>query len=162
MLKNKFVLIGAALFLGAAFWFYVKPNYLDSKAAPVYTEEEIAAAPRPTLTLPERVLNLAAPASSPNYVKASFALEFADPDHDYIGLEGEAVVKANEEFAIEKEPEMHRIWDVVTTVVGSRSIEQVSTTEGREALKTDLVAALNDELGEGAVEHIFLVTFITQ
>ena len=73
MLKDKKVLAGAALLLGAAFWFYVKPTYLDSSsAAPQYTDEQIATAPRPTVTLEERVLNLKAPV---------VALEFEDPDH---------------------------------------------------------------------------------
>ncbi len=30
MFKNKKVLIGGAVFFAAAFWFYIKPNYMDA------------------------------------------------------------------------------------------------------------------------------------
>jgi flagellar FliL protein len=162
MFKNKKVLIGGAVFFAAAFWFYIKPNYMDAKPVPVYTEAQIAAAPRPTLTLEERVLNLKAPATSPNYVKASIALEFEDPGHRYIKLKGEGVVKANEHFAAEMAPEMPKIWDVVTRVIGSKSVEDVASNAGRQKLKDELVAALNEELHGEKVEEIFFVTFITQ
>ena len=39
----------------AAFWFYIKPNYMDPKPPPVYTEEQIAEAPRPTVYLGKAV-----------------------------------------------------------------------------------------------------------
>jgi flagellar protein FliL len=162
MFKNKKVLIGGAVFFAAAFWFYIKPNYMDAKVPPVYTEAMIAAAPRPTLVLEERVLNLKAPASAPNYVKASIALEFEDPKHKYISLKGHAIVIADEKFTEEMHHNLPKIWDTITQVVGSKSVEDVSSTPGREALKEELIEALNHELHDEKVEKIFFVTFITQ
>ncbi len=161
MLKNKKVLIGGAVFFAAAFWFYIKPNYMDAKVLPVYTEAQIEAAPRPTLVLEERVLNLKAPAASPNYVKASLALEFEDPKHKYINLHGDAITGANKYFKAEMYPDLPKIWDVVTQVVGSKSIDDVATTGGRVTLKEELIEALNEQL-HVKVEKIFFVTFITQ
>jgi flagellar basal body-associated protein FliL len=160
---DKRILAGGAVLLGAAGWFYVKPNYIDVKPAPVYTEAEIASAPRPTVQLEERVINLKAPASSPNYVKAAIAIEFADPEHAYIGLSGHALVAKNEEFHAHLEPDLPKIWDIITNVVGGKSVDQVSTSEGRDELKQELVARFNEDLhGEHQVENIYLVTFITQ
>lgn len=161
-MKDKKVLIGGALLLAAAFWFYIKPNYMTAKPPPVYTDEQIAAAPRPTMQLEERVLNLKAPATSPNYVKAVIALEFADPEHKYMGLKGEALVAKNEVFTGEMKPEMPKIWDIITSVVGAKSVDQVSSSEGREKLKEELVTAINKELHEEKVESVYFVTFITQ
>ena len=162
MMKNKKVLGGGAVLFAAAFWFYIKPNYIDSSTPPVYTEEQISEAPRPTVNLEERVLNLKSPAIAPNYVKVQIALEFADPDHDWIGLEGEGLVTANEAFTEHLEGEIHRIWDVVSSVVGEKSLDDVATTAGREELKVELRTAINREIHDQQVENVFFVTFVTQ
>ncbi len=163
-MKDKRILIGGggALLLLAAFWFYIKPHYVTPKPAVVYTEEQISEAPRPTVQLEERGLNLKAPASAPNYVKAVIALEFEDPDHKWIGLAGAGLEAKNKTYAEEMQPEMHRIWDTITSVVGSKSIDQVSSLEGRDELKHELVAAINKDLHREKVENVFFVTFITQ
>src|SRR4029079_13579993 len=69
MMKDKRVWAGAAVLIAAAFWFYIKPHFFDSAPPPVYTDEQIAEAPRPTIILDEKVFNLKAPANAPNYVK---------------------------------------------------------------------------------------------
>jgi flagellar basal body-associated protein FliL len=161
-MPDKKIMAGGALVAVAGFWFYVKPNYIDSSPPVVYTEEQISAAPRPTVTLEERVLNLKAPAIAPNYVKVQIALEFADPDHEWIGLEGHGLELANESYAEHMQPDIHRIWDAVTNVVGEKSIDQVATASGREELKTELREAINHELHHQQVENVFFVTFVTQ
>jgi flagellar basal body-associated protein FliL len=161
-MPDKRLLAGGAVLAAAGFWFYVKPNYIDSSEPPVYTEEQISEAPRPTVNLEERVLNLKSPAIAPNYVKVRIALEFADPDHKWIGLEGEGLIGANEEFTHHLEGEIHRIWDVVTSIVGEKSLDDVSTAEGREELKVELRNAINHEIHHEQVENVFFVTFVTQ
>ncbi len=163
MFKDPKVLGGGALVLGALFWFVLKPMlFAPAAPPPTYTDKQIAEAPRPTLTLEERVLNLKAPASSPNYVKTSIALEFADPDHKYIKLKGDAITAADLLYDADLKPELHRIWDVITSVVGANTADQVSTPEGRDKLKEQLIAELNKELKQRKVENIFFVSFVTQ
>lgn len=161
-MKDPKILAGGAVLVVAAFWFYIKPNYMDAKPAPVYTEEQLAEAPRPTVQLEERVLNLRAPATSPSYVKLVAALEFEDPEHKWVGLKGESLVAKNEAFAAELEPELPRIWDVITGVVGSKTPEEVADTAGRDELKKEIVAALNETLHDRKVENVLFSTFITQ
>jgi flagellar basal body-associated protein FliL len=161
--KDKKLLAGGAAVLGlAAFWFVLKPQFLDSPPPVVYTDEQIAEAPRPTLTLPEVVLNLLAPPNAPAYVKVQLALEFEDPDHAYVGLGAEAVAHKNEELTVEMEPELHRIKDIVNTVIGARTVDQVATPAGREELKAALHEALGEALHGHHIENVFFVTFITQ
>jgi hypothetical protein len=176
MFKDKKILAGGAVLFAAAFWFYIKPTYLDSGPPVVYTEEQLAEAPRPTVILgkpfgeeakksnaPEGlILNLKAPASAPNYVKAIIALEFEPDDPPWIGVKGAALEAKNAHFAEELQPEMHKILDAVATVVGSKSADEVSTTEGREQLKAELIEAINRHLPGHKVEHIYFETFITQ
>ncbi len=162
MFKNKKILAGGAVFFLAAFWFYIKPNYIDSKPPVVFTEQQIAEAARPTVTLPEKVFNLKAPPTAPNYVKTVIALEFADPEHKYIKLKGEGLILANEHFTLELEPEIHRITDVITALMANHTIEEVATSEGREKLKDEIVIAINKELAHEKVENVYFATFITQ
>ncbi len=176
MFKDKKVLAGGAVLFAAAFWFYIKPNYMDPKPPVVYTAEQIAEAPRPTVILGKPIpgghsatnapdgliLNLKAPASAPNYVKAIIALEFEPEDPPWVGAKGPALEAKNAHFAEELQPEMHKILDAVATVVGSKSADEVSTTEGREQLKAELIEAINHHLPGHKVEHIYFETFITQ
>jgi hypothetical protein len=176
VLKDKKILAGGAVLFVAAFWFYIKPNYMDSKPPPVYTEEQIAESPRPTVILgrevvighatgnaPEGlVLNLKAPASSPNYVKTILALEFSVPEKPWIGVSGDALTAKNVEFTHHLEHEMPKIHDAISTVFGSHTADEVSSVEGKEALKAELIEAINHHLHEEKVESIYFEVFITQ
>lgn len=161
-MKDPKILAGGAVLLVAAFWFYIKPNYLDAAPPVVYTQEQLDAAPRPTVTLDELILNLNAPATAPKFVKLVAALEFADPQHKWVGAKGAGLEAKNEAFAEELAPEKHRILDVVTAVVGTKTPDEIATPEGRDALKHDLIAAINSELHTEKVEDVYFVTFITQ
>jgi flagellar basal body-associated protein FliL len=162
-MKDKKVLAGGAVLVLALFWFYIKPHYMDPKPAPVYTEEQLAAAPKPTVKLEERVLNLKAPPTAPNYVKTAIALQFTDPKHTYLGAKGAAIDAKDLAYTDELKPDMPRVWDAIIQVVGGRSADQVSTTEGRDKLKADLVDAINKQLdADHKVQAIYFVTFITQ
>lgn len=162
-MRDKKVMAGGALLLGAAgFWFVLKPEFVDQAPPPDYTEEEIAAAPKPTIEMEELVLNLRAPASDPAYVKIELAIEFADPNNHYVGLAPADVQSRNESFAGDLQPQMPRIRDAITAVVGDATPEEVSTPEGRNELKDELVSALNDRIDEERVTDVYFVTFITQ
>lgn len=172
-MPDKKILAGGAVLLGAAFWFYIKPNYLESPPPPVYTEEQIADSPRPTIFLgkaagekaaedPGIVYNLKAQSSSPNYVKVVMALEFEDPLHKYVGAAGAGVDAKNVAFAEELKPEMHKVLDAITSTFGAKSIDEVSTTAGREELKAEIIKAVNAELHHEKVITIYFSTFITQ
>lgn len=162
-MKDPKILAGAAVLLVVVFWFVIKPQVLDSKPAPAPTAEQLAAAPKPTVKLDERVLNLKAPAASPNYVKTLIALEFADPKHTYLGAKGEAIVAKDTAYAAELKPEMPKIWDSIIQVIGGKTATEVSTPEGRDKLKAELVDAVNKHLdAEHKVTNIYFETFITQ
>ncbi len=174
-MKDKKVLAGGAVLLIAAFWFYIKPNYLDAKAVVPPTEAQIAAAPRPTLFIGKNpdphakesaagvVFNLKTTSSVPNYAKVIMAIEFEDPLLHYVGVSGAAAIIAkNVHFAEELEPERHKILDVVTQIFSSKTVDQVSSAEGKEHLKEEIIEALNEELHSEKVEAIYFESFITQ
>lgn len=163
MMKDKKVLAGGAVLFVALFWFVLKPMFFGPPAPPPhYTDKQIADAPRPTLQLEERVLNLKAAATSPNYVKTAIAIEFTDPKYTYMGLSGAALTTKNTELTTEMQPDLHRIWDVITSVVGNKTIDQVATSDGRDQLKAELIDALNKELTDRKVENVYFSSFVTQ
>lgn len=170
---DKKILAGGAVLFGAAFWFYIKPTYLESPPPPVYTEEQIAAAPRPTIYLgkaagkkagedPGIVFNLKAPVNAPNYVKVVMALEFEDPLRKYVGVAAGAKAKKNELFAEELKSEMPKLLDAITSTFGATTIDEVSTTAGREKLKAEIIKSANAKLYHEKVTTVYFATFITQ
>ncbi|MEO8538296.1 MAG: flagellar basal body-associated FliL family protein [bacterium] len=176
MLKDKKILAGGAVLFLAAFWFYIKPNYMDAKPAPVITHAQIDASPHPTVMLgkavgPEAaksnapeglVLNLKATSGTPSYVKAVIALEFERPKKPWLGVTGDALTAKNVLYTHELEHEMPKILDAVATVFSSKTADQIATVEGRELLKTDLIEAINEYLAAEKVESIYFETLITQ
>lgn len=176
MLKDKKVLAGGAVLFLAAFWFYIKPNYMDAKPAPPITQEQIEASPHPTVMLGKEVtlaahagntpeglvLNLKAPATTPRYVKTIIALEFERPEKPWIGVTGDALTAKNIEFTHHLEHEMPKILDAVATVFASKTADDIATVEGREELKNALIEAINEHLPEEKVETIYFETLITQ
>jgi flagellar FliL protein len=54
------------------------------------------------------------------------------------------------------------IRDAIIAVLCSKTIDQVSTDAGREALKTELVNKINEELGSEKILKIYFLAFATQ
>lgn len=180
MLKDKKILAGGAVLFLAAFWFYIKPNYMDAKPIPVFTKEQIEASARPTVMIgrtvvaagghgaapsnaPEGlVLNLKGSATGPRYVKVIMALEFSIPEKPWIGVTGDALTAKNVEFTHHLEHEMPKILDAIATVFASNTAEQIATAEGREELKNALIEAINEHVHEEHVEKIYFETLIIQ
>ena len=91
------------------------------------------------------------------------ALEFADPKHTYVGIKAPAALDAkNAAFADELSPEMHKVLDATTGVVGSKTVDDVTRAGGRDQLATDLMTAINAQLKDQKVEKVYFETFITQ
>lgn len=175
MLKDKKVLAGGAVLFVALFWFFIKPNYMDKAPAPPPTAEEIAAAYKPTVILGKPAdpklaaawtglkMNLKSGADGAHYALAVIALEFADPKHTYVGVKTSAALDAkNAGFTAELGPEMNQILAATTTVMGEKSMQDISTPEGKAALSTDLIAAINAELKDQQVDRVYFPTLITQ
>lgn len=179
MFQDKKILAGGAVLIAAAFWFYIKPNYMDAAPPPPPpSAEEIANSPRPTVVLggapasggghgseavaPGLILNLKPQNGISTYVKTVIALEFEQPNPAWVGLSESALAARNADFAHHLQPEMHKILDSVATVFVSKSVDEVSSIQGREQLKAELIEAINHHMHDLHVETIYFETFITQ
>lgn len=181
MKKPIIFAIPVALVLIAAGYFLVVPK-LRGKPAPVDDEEPVATAaakkkprrgaqaePGLIYPLPERVLNLAGPAGTPHYARIELALEFAKPK-DANGAKqakkGEAAAKAG---AAPLDPALEpvvarkaQLDDVLVRLVGTRTVEVMTSADGKEALKQEIVAAVEEIVPAPELLNVYIVRLIVQ
>lgn len=161
-MKDPKILAGLAVMVLAAAWFYVKPNYIDAKPTPAYTDEELEHAPRPVLLLGERTLNLAAtPEGRERYVKLELAIEFNDPAHVLVGKTAEQMAAENEELRQELDRYMPNILDTLHRILGSPEYGAI-TAASADPFKEQFLAEVNRIVEGRDATAVYLPTFITQ
>lgn len=163
-LPDKRILAGGGVLLAAGFWFYIKPTFLDQAPPVPPTEAEIEDAAHPTIMLGGEqglVVNVGAGAER-RYAKLQLSLEFHDASGSYVGLAPAAVELRNEEFALEFEPTKHRVLDAVIRVFSAESPADAMASNHREALREELLSAINASLEEHEAERLQFVSLIIQ
>lgn len=156
------MVIGGAVLLGsAAAWFLlVEPAYFDDRAPVVYTPEEIARAPRPVLTLGDRVMNIAAPGQG-RYLKVGVALEFDDPVHLLVGKTPDEMDVENEELRLEMERYVPRILDTMHQLLSEPQFAGI-TAASAGPFKEAFLAEINQIVDGRSATGVYLTTFLTQ
>ena len=137
--KKLLVIIVAVVLLlggGGGYWFLIGPGVADpaAEAAPV---EEPAPEPGEVLTVPAISLNLA----TGHYLRLGIALQ----------LTAEAAEPPDPAVAL----------NLAIDLFSGRTVEEVSTTEGREALRVELEHQVT-EAYEGEVMAVYLTDYVTQ
>ena len=161
-MKDPKMLAGLAVMVLAAGWVYVKPNYIDAKPTPAYTDEELEHAPRPVLLLGERILNLAATREGrERYVKLELVIEFNDPAHALVGKTAEQMAVENEELRQELARYMPDILDTLHQTLGSPEYGTI-TAASAGPFKEQFLAEVNRIVEGRAATAVYLPTFITQ
>lgn len=79
------------------------------------------------------------------YLKTTIALEMSVPE-----LRGELDIKRV------------LIRDIVIEILSSKSLEEVSTTRGKEKLKEEIAERINEFLLDGGIRNIFFIDFAVQ
>lgn len=128
-------------------------------AEPTPSPKEATPEPGIMYALNERIVNLADTGSF-HYLKSQIVLEFDLPDAK--NLKADAYKKRQEEFAKEMQSWRPRIDDLVTTVLGSKTSQFLSTAGGKEQLREDLTARLADAVGGHKLVNLYFTQFIIQ
>jgi flagellar FliL protein len=130
-LKKKLMIIGPVVLLVALF--AVKTFVL---APPPADEKKLAKEPGLTYTMDEPfVVNLADGSGTPHFAKVGVALRFSKLS------EGEIVKgEGDKPDDVEEDSELR---DIVIATLQSKTSAQLSTTEGREAVKKGIVERVN-------------------
>jgi flagellar FliL protein len=111
--------------------------------------------------LDPKVVNLAEPGGL-RYLQASIVLELWPLIEDYLHLEGEERILAEEKFLELIDSRRPVIDDIVTTTLSSKTFEQIATVEGKQALKDELTTAINEALGYQGVINVYFTNFVVQ
>jgi flagellar FliL protein len=179
ILGKKAIIAAGAITLLLAAGFFVLPRFIS---APLQITVGVAGAsgmagePFPPSSTPtpegrpvglmyttkERVVNLA-DAGGYRYLKIQVVLEFALPEKEAKSLKGAAYTKKQEEFTNEMSARRGPIIeDIIGTVTGSKTAAAISTTEGKDNLKQELIKRLNEVTGEDHVTNVYFTQFLVQ
>ncbi len=151
--KGKGVLIAVvAVFvvLQAVVTFFIVQKTVFSKntEGAEASQEEILeeAADEPGLTFPlENLIVNPAGCNGLRFVKISMILETYEED-----------------VIAELEVRTYRINDILIRLLSSKSIEDLDSGWKRDSLKTEMIEAVNGQVGEGGVSNIYFTDFIIQ
>lgn len=135
--KKKLLIIALVVLLagGAAYWFLLKPAPPADGAAAVV--EEPAPDPGAVLVVEPISLNLA----DGHYLRIGIGLQLTAD--------------------VAEEPDTARALDLVVALFSQRPVAEVTTTEGRDALKAELLRQL-EEAYEGEVMDVYFTDYVTQ
>jgi flagellar basal body-associated protein FliL len=190
--KKPVVIAGvAAVVVLALGYFFVMPM-MKGKAAPAPTataaagaddSADPAATPKPKrkkhptepglmYPLSERVLNLAAsPSGGTHFARIQLTLEFERPavgpgSKPPVAKAGAADAKST---AVVLEPGLEsvtarkaQIDDAIVRVVGSKTFEMMTTDDGREALKQEIMDAISDIVPSPDISAVYINNLIVQ
>ncbi|MCL5256773.1 MAG: flagellar basal body-associated FliL family protein [Chloroflexi bacterium] len=170
--KFKLVIIAVGLLVAmGAGYFFAAPIVLGkSSGLPLITAAAKGAAqdtPTPeavagiTYSSQERVFNLA-DQDSFRYLKAQIVIEFELPGVNPDSLVGEAYTQKQAEFQSEHVAELPRIEDAITSVLTSKTSQELITSDGKEKLKTELKSVIGGIIKENKVRDIYFTQFIIQ
>lgn len=85
-------------------------------------------------------------ASGGNYLQAAVAFE----------------IEENEELEKELEDRKPQVNDTIITILSSKTIDDVSTVDGRQNLKAEIKKAVDSLLSYGKIERVYFTSFIMQ
>lgn len=171
----------AAVVLLAVSYFFVLPMIKGKPAAQATgdDDEPVAAAQakkkkakrpvEPGLMYPmaERVLNLAGSGGVPHYARIELAIEFERPKEPARPAK-KAEAKGKEsgpplDPALEPVAERRAlIDDALVRILGTKTLEGMTSAEGREALKQEMLAAVEEIVPEPAPLAVYIVRLIVQ
>jgi len=106
--------------------------------------EESESGMGPLYELDTMIVNLADQGGK-RYLRITMALEVRDPD-----------VVAN----IEKR--LPQVRDAVLSILPTKKYDDVSTTDGKIALRTEIMEKINELLSKGSVKNIYFTEFVVQ
>ena len=111
--------------------------------------------------LEPKVVNLAEPGGL-RYLQASIVLELWPLAEDFYRLEGEERNLVADEFRETIDTWRPVIDDITTTILSSKAFDEISTVEGKQKLKEELMLAINDALGYQGVMNVYFTDFVVQ
>ena len=113
------------------------------------------------LALDSRVINLA-PGGAYRYAKVAVTVELRPDSASFYAMTGDA--RANAETAITSEytDDVPLLLDALGQVVSAKTSDDLVSAAGRDALKSQLLAAMRQAIGQKPVIDVYLTDFVMQ
>jgi len=116
----------------------------------------------PTLTIKDRVINLAGKAGY-QYAKMTVNVVFADDKGQFMKAKGENLKKLQDSFNADNPALVSSFNDVLTSDVSQKSSQDLANDQGRESLRQQLIKDFNGRLASGPpVLYVEFVDFVMQ
>ena len=155
--KAKKMIVGVLIVVIG--YMFVLPRFQATEALPAGIPE--GAGPGPTFTMEASVYNLSTPPQQKQrYLKLAVTLEFEAEDAAFFDLEGEPLKL--ELFSEEIEPKHPIIADAVGTIVAGKSLDDIATVAGREALRAELLERIGELVHEPHLINVYFTEFVFQ
>lgn len=97
-----------------------------------------------------------------NYIKESFTVNLADADTQHFALVDLAIEVTNAFVKDEIERSRPKIRDFIVVLLSSKTLDEVSTSDGREFLREEIRNKVNGYLTKGEVKSVLFEKFIIQ
>jgi flagellar basal body-associated protein FliL len=159
-------IVGVALALGGGLAAAIVMGLIPVPFGPAAEARALAEKAKPPVTVmyvaKERIVNLTDKAAS-KYLKVTLTLEFIDSKLKDPPKGGPAVLVQQTDFAAEMSPYSAIIDDALVTTLSSRASGDLLKPDGKELLKSDLMANVNHALhDEEKVVNVYFTAFIIQ
>ncbi len=112
-------------------------------------------------SLDTKVVNLAEPGGL-RYLQTTIVLEFWPSIPNYSSLQGEERTTAEDQFRSKIDEVRPKIDDAVMTVLSSKTYDEIASIEGKQALKQELMDAINNLFGYEALMNVYFTEFLVQ
>jgi len=107
-----------------------------------------------------KIVNLAEPGGK-KFIRVTATLEF-DPPGGYSTMPEEEKGAALTEFTTEINAKVPILDDTIVTILSSKDFQSVYTTEGKDALRQEIMNAVNTKLPEYKVIYVYFKEFVMQ
>lgn len=107
-----------------------------------------------------KIVNLAEPGGK-KFIRVTATLEFAPPA-GYAAMAEEAKAAALTTFTTEINAKVPILDDTIVTILSSKDFQSVYTTEGKDALRKEIMDAVNTKLPEYQVIYVYFKEFVMQ
>lgn len=174
-IKKLLPIIGGVLFMGALV-FVILPKFFggplqinvggaQAAATTVVQVKTVEVPAQPDrgipVTLGERVVNLADPGGF-RYLKVEIVLGLSEEGKDTSKLTADKITAEQTRLGTELGPLKPQIQDVVTTVLTSKTVADLSTAEGKDAVKAELSEKLQPLLKDQKIAGVYFAQFLIQ
>jgi flagellar FliL protein len=111
--------------------------------------------------LDSKVVNLAEPGGL-RYLQVDIVLELWPLSEEYYTLQGEELAAAQTKFNELIDARRPIIDDIVTSMLSSKTFNDIASIEGKTTLKEELMTAINGALGYQGVINVYFTNFVVQ